>query len=92
MIAFALFVPIGSSFRLLSTAIVAETEKSPSSFSPSRDLFFPTAHWSRSLLGIIYPGNFWDKGGGCAGGVQRWVSFDMVQAYYSFKDVLHESA
>ena len=63
MIAFVLFVPIGSSFRLVSTAIVAETEKSPSSFSPSRDLFSPTAHWPRSLLGIIYPRNFRDKGG-----------------------------
>ena len=28
----------------------------------SRDLFFPTAHWPRSLLGSIYPGDFRDKG------------------------------
>ena len=45
-----------------STAIVAETEKSPYSFFTSRDLFFLTAHWLRSLLGSIYPGDFRDEG------------------------------
>ena len=55
---FAIFVSIGSSFRVWSTAIVAETEKSPYSFFTSRDLFFPTAHWPRSLLGSTYPGDF----------------------------------
>ena len=76
MIAFTLFVPIGSSFRLGSTAIVAETKKSPSSFSPSRDLFSPTAHWPRSLSGSIYPRNFRDKGGevsAVAGGARVMV-------------------
>ena len=62
MIEFVIFVSIGSSFRLWSTAIVAETEKSPTSFFTSRDLFSPTAHWPRSLSGIIYPRNFRDKG------------------------------
>ena len=61
MTAFAIFVLVGSSFRLASTAIVAETEKSPYSFFSFQDLFSPTAHWPYSLLGIIYPGNFRDK-------------------------------
>ena len=63
MTAFAIFVFVGSSFRLASIAIVAETEKSPYSFFSFQDLFSPTAHWPFPLLGIIYPGNFRDKGG-----------------------------
>lgn len=61
MTAFAIFVFVGSSFRLASTAIVAETEKSSTSFPSFQDLFPPTTHWPFSLLGMIYPGNFRDK-------------------------------
>ena len=77
MIEFAIFVPIGSSFRLVSTAIVAETEKSPYSFFTSRDLFSPAAHWPPSLSGIIYPRNFRDKGG-AAPAVRNKGKYDII--------------
>ena len=48
VIAFALFVPIGSSFRLLSTAIVAKRKSLPL-LVPLSEIYFPLL-----LIGLVH--------------------------------------